>query len=189
MRKAVFIDRDGTLIDERHFIGNPDDVRFIAGSEQALRTLHNLGYALVVVSNQSGVARGLLSISDVEAVNQRIMEILSSQGIEIDGIYYCPHYAGGSVAEYSIECDCRKPSPGMLLKAATELGLEIESSFVIGDKVSDVELGFNSGSTAILVLSGYGKKSVEKLKRKPAYIAENLLDAAMWIASLKATLQ
>jgi len=178
---AVFIDRDGTLIVDKGYLGDPEGVEFIPNAIEALRILNGLGYIVVVVSNQSGVARGFFTIQDVERVNQRVIELAEKSGARIDAIYYCPHYEGGIVEEYAISCNCRKPAPGLLFRARDELNIDLRGSFVVGDKEADIELAKNVGARGILVLTGYGHETLAQTKVKPDYIAKDILDAAEWI--------
>ncbi len=155
-KEAVFIDRDGTIIVEKGFLSEPDDVELIPGAVDAVAKLNSAGFAVIIVSNQSGVARGYFDEEAVRNVNARVEKIFSDNGAAIDAIYYCPHYIGGSVEEYALDCPCRKPKTGMVEKAVGELN--VIPAFVIGDRKSDIELGKNLKIPAILVLTGYGKE-------------------------------
>ncbi len=141
-RPAVFIDRDGTLIEDVGYPRDPDAVRLLQGAPEALRQLERLGFLLVLVSNQSGVGRGLVSPAEAEAVAARFIECLRAQGARLDAAYYCLHAPGEG-------CPCRKPAPGMLLRAAAELGIDLRRSFMVGDKPSDVEAGRRAGCRTI----------------------------------------
>lgn len=158
-RKAVFLDRDGTIIEERNYLSNPEEVRLIEGAPESILALSNAGYFVVMVSNQSGVARGLFGEREVRLVNDRVEEELKRFGAQLDAIYYCPHYEKGTVSRYAIACSCRKPQPGMGYQAAKDHGLELSESYMIGDKLSDVEFGRNCGmKNAILVRTGHGRQ-------------------------------
>ncbi|MDH4156697.1 MAG: HAD-IIIA family hydrolase [candidate division Zixibacteria bacterium] len=182
---AVFVDRDGTLIVEKHFLSEPDRVELEEGSIEALRVIRRLGYKLVIVSNQSGVARSLFDIAAVESVNRRLLEMLSARGIEVDGIYFCPHYESGSDRLYAIACNCRKPAAGMAEEAADQLGLELRRSYVIGDSIVDFGMGRVIGATPLLVRSGYGRQFEKRLfggdDPEGNNVFDNLLGAVKYI--------
>ncbi len=176
--RALFVDRDGTLIVDKHFLSDPNEIEFIDGSVDALRKAKQLGFRIVVISNQSGVARGLFDTSAVEKVNTRLVEMLAAQGVEIDAVYYCPHYADGEVAEFARECNCRKPAAGMIEEAAMQLGIDLRKSWVVGDKTDDLFLTFTSPVSSILVRTGKGD-GMEPLLRafcfeKESRVADNL---------------
>ncbi|MFH7339391.1 D-glycero-alpha-D-manno-heptose-1,7-bisphosphate 7-phosphatase [Streptomyces sp. KHY 26] len=145
-RPAVFLDRDGTLTEARHYPTRPSDLVLQPGIGPWLRTLREVhGAALVVVTNQSGLARALFTDRDLEAMHRRLRDELASVGVELDGIYTCPHHVDGVVPELARRCPCRKPEPGMLLRAATELRLDLARSWMIGDFATDVEAGHRAG--------------------------------------------
>ena len=157
MRKAVFLDRDGTVIEERNYLSGPEQVRLIDGAAEAVRALSEAGYLIVLVSNQSGVARGYFTEEDVQAVNRRVCSEIEKRGAGLDAVYYCPHYEKGSVAEYAVACGCRKPKAGMGIRAAAEHDIDLSESYMIGDKPSDIEFGRNCGMrNAFLVSTGHG---------------------------------
>lgn len=174
--RAVFLDRDGTVIVEVGYLSKPEQVQLVEGAPEALMKLRQAGFRLVVVSNQSGVARGYFTIEDVEAANSKMAELLMPHGIVFDAIYYCPHLDN---------CGCRKPDRGMVDRAVRELGVDPKKSFVVGDHLSDVGLALNAGSRGILVLTGHGADSFKELDQKPAFkphhIAKDLSAAAEWI--------
>jgi heptosyltransferase-2 len=176
--KAVFVDRDGTLIHDKNFISKVEDVEFIPGSIKAVKIFKDLDHKVVIVSNQSGIGRGILTKEIVDEVNEFILSQLRKEGLDVDGIYYCPHSPDDN-------CNCRKPNLEMVNRASSKLNLSLKNSWAIGDKLSDVMLGKNMGGKGGLVLTGYGKKEIEKIKQsssiKPDFVAENLLDAALWI--------
>jgi D-glycero-D-manno-heptose 1,7-bisphosphate phosphatase len=144
---AVFLDRDGTLIEDVGFPRDPQQVRLVDGAAAALRLLATANMRLVVVSNQSGIGRGLITVDEARSVHERFIGLIAGEGIVLDGTKYCPHPPEAG-------CDCRKPSPGMLLEAAEDLRLDLGRSFMIGDKVSDVEAGERAGCTTVLLGSG-----------------------------------
>lgn len=150
-RPAAFIDRDGTLIVEREYLADPDGVELLPGAADALRALAAAGFALVVVTNQSGIARGLYSEADFRAVQHRLETILAGHGVHLHAVYHCPHHPDITGA-----CDCRKPAHGLFLRAARDLGLDLAASVYIGDRLRDVTPGLALGGRAILVRTGYG---------------------------------
>lgn len=153
MRPAIFFDRDGVLIEDSHYVGSVAEVRLIPGAAEAVRRVQAAGYAAVVVTNQSGVARGLFPESQVGLIHTHIE---AETGLRFDRWEYCPHHTDGAVPEFTHDCDCRKPKPGMLLRAAAALGLDLSRSWMIGDRASDLDAGFAAGCKAILVRTGYG---------------------------------
>ncbi len=157
-RPALFIDRDGTLIVEKHFLDDPDLIEFERGAVEAIKRGREKGYKIVIVSNQSGVARGRFGIPTVERINARLLERLAAEGAPVDALYYCPHHPRGKVAEFAVSCGCRKPAAGMAEQAAVDLGLDLRRSYVIGDKADDVNLAAVFGGRGILVRTGYGLK-------------------------------
>ncbi len=154
---GLLVDRDGTLIVDKYYLADPDQVELIEGSAGALRAARSLGYKIIIVSNQSGVAKGYHTLDAVKQVNERLLQLLGAEGVQPDGVYFCPHHVSqGTVPEFSIECDCRKPSPGMAERAALELGLDLRKSVVVGDSQVDLGLGRVIGARPILVRTGYG---------------------------------
>ena len=173
--KAAFLDRDGTIIEEKDFIRTPDQIEFIPGSVDAIKTLRKLGYKIVIISNQSGIGRGILTEKMVTEVNRSFLKSLEDQGAPADGLYFCPHRPDDN-------CDCRKPRTGMIERAVRDLNLDLTDALVIGDKLADAKLGKNIGAKTALVLTGYGKGEAERLNAadssdQPDYVAENLLEA------------
>lgn len=177
-QKAVFVDRDGTLIHDRNFISKIEDVEFVPGSIKAVKIFKDMGYKVVIVSNQSGIGRGILTKEIVDKINEFMLSQLRKESLDIDGVYYCPH----SPEE---NCECRKPNLDMVNQVSSKLNLSLKNSWAIGDKLSDVMLGKNMGGKGGLVLTGYGKKELEKIKGssavKPDFVVENLLEAAVLI--------
>lgn len=150
-RRAAFVDRDGTIVVERDFLHEPDRVELIAGAATALRELRSAGYAVVVVTNQSGIGRGLFTLDDFWAVQRRLVKLLADAGARLDGTYLCPHYP-----EIDGSCECRKPGLRLFLQAAADLGLDLGASAYIGDRSRDVSPSLRLGGTGILVRTGYG---------------------------------
>jgi D-glycero-D-manno-heptose 1,7-bisphosphate phosphatase len=179
---AVFLDRDGTLNDDPGYLGDPEKVVLFPNTGKALSILKNeLNLKLVVISNQSGVARGLITTEDVERVNRKINEILDSDNVQIDAFYYCPYHPEFSTEE---ESRCRKPSPEMVISAAKDMDLDISKSYFIGDTPGDIECGINAGLKTILVKTGYGQESFYILQNEnkiPTFVAGDILEAAYFI--------
>ena len=151
LRPAAFLDRDGTIIAERNYISDPDDVLVLASAADGLRALRAAGFLLIVVTNQSGIARGLVTPEQYEAVNARMIELLRADGVELDAIYCCPHHP-----DFTGPCDCRKPGSGLYERAAREHRVDLSRSMYIGDKASDVTPANRLGGTGILVRTGHG---------------------------------
>jgi len=175
LKKAVFLDRDGTINEESEYLYKIEDCRFLPGVKEAVKLLNEAGYLVVVVTNQSGVARGYYSESDLEKLHQHMAKEFADSGARIDAWYYCPHHPDFH-AESAI-CDCRKPLPGMLLVAADELGIDLCSSWMVGDKSADMEAGLAAGCRSILVRTGYG--AVEAASAPAGVIAFDDLVAAV----------
>jgi D-glycero-D-manno-heptose 1,7-bisphosphate phosphatase len=164
-KAAVFLDRDGTIIEDADYLAHPDQVRLIPGAAAAVRRLNDLGISVVIVTNQSAVARGLASEADVVAVNDRLRALLAAAGAHVDGIYYCPHHPEIGEPPYRRVCDCRKPLPGLLQRAAHELGLDLAGSTMIGDNLRDLEAGAAAGCALLmLVRTGHGAADEAKAK-------------------------
>jgi D-glycero-D-manno-heptose 1,7-bisphosphate phosphatase len=163
--KAAFIDRDGNLIHETGYISDVKKIKFYARSFKALKLLKELGYKVIVVTNQSGVARGYFSENFVKTVHTHINEMLKKHGLKIDGFFYCPHHPKKAVLKkYLKDCDCRKPKIGMIKAAVKKFNIDLSRSFVIGDKLTDVHLGKNAKMRTALVLTGYGRRQKEIIK-------------------------
>ncbi|RME26659.1 MAG: HAD-IIIA family hydrolase, partial [Candidatus Zixiibacteriota bacterium] len=162
--RGLFVDRDGTLMVNKHYLGDPEQVELIPGAAEAVRTAQAAGFTVVVISNQSGVARGILTIEQVEATNRRLVESLAKEGAEPDAIYYCPHHPSeGHDPNFTRRCSCRKPGGGMAEAAAQTLGIDLRRSFVIGDSLDDMNLARVIGARGLLVRTGHGRATEEKL--------------------------
>ncbi len=179
----MFLDRDGTLIEEAGYLDRLERISIYPWTIDALRMLGRAGFRLIVVSNQAGVAKGMFDEAFVRETHRVLAERFAAGGARIDGFYHCPHFQEGSVERYRRACDCRKPKPGMLHQAAHEHGLDLQRSFMVGDKWSDLEAGAAVGARGALVLTGHGAREREKQdNRVPgAFIADNLMDATTWI--------
>jgi D-glycero-D-manno-heptose 1,7-bisphosphate phosphatase len=179
LRRAVFLDRDGTLNVDSGYVSRPQDVQLVKHAAAGAKLLADAGYMLVIASNQSGIARGILTGAQADAVDERLLALLAQRGATVQAVYRCPHLPAGSIAEFSIECDCRKPKPGMLVQAARELGIDLAASWMIGDGARDVEAGLAAGCRAIL-LSADG---VGALAGPRVFAAKDLIEAARLIAT------
>lgn len=168
-QKAVFIDRDGTLIEEVNFLSRLEDLRVFSYTKEAIQILKDAGFLIVVVTNQSGIGRRIFEESAMHEIHRQIQADL-----ELDAFYFCPHLPTDG-------CRCRKPNLGMIEQAAKDFPIDLENSWMIGDKAIDVETGFNAGIKTALVLTGYGAETAKELKRKPNVTAKNLLEAARLI--------
>ena len=167
--RYVVLDRDGTLNVEKRYLSDPAELELMPGVAEGLKLLQRRGFGLVVISNQSGIGRGIVGKEVVEAINARLRELLQRQGVKLDGIYYCPHSPEQN-------CSCRKPSPTMIYQAAEDLNFNPGESFVVGDKCSDVEMGKRANAVTILVLTGYGKE--QPMQERADFVAENFSQAA-----------
>jgi D-glycero-D-manno-heptose 1,7-bisphosphate phosphatase len=184
LRKAIFFDRDGTLLVEMGYLSHPSLVRPYYFTPEALRLAKGAGFFLVVVTNQSGIARGFLREGDLDAIHARMKTLLARDGAAVDAIYYCPHHPQGTVADYTARCDCRKPAPGMGRRAAGQHDIDLAGSYVVGDKMSDFRFGRNLGATSCLVRTGYGDAESLALIQsglKEADIFDNVLEATKYI--------
>lgn len=180
MKRAVFLDRDGTINEEKEYLYRIEDFEFIPGVPRAIRLLNEAGFFVAVASNQSGVARGFYTEEDVQYLHRHIAGELAKEGARVDAWLYCPHHPQGR-GSYALPCRCRKPLPGMLTEAARRFGIDLESSVMIGDKLADIEAGTAAGCRPILVRTGYGSAEEPSL---PAGIEvyDDLLAAAGMLA-------
>lgn len=174
MSKAVIMDRDGTVLKERHYLSDPDGIQIYKGVIPSLKKLVRNGWKLIIGTNQSGVARGYLTLKELGNIHDRLTTILQNHKVKIDKIFFCPHHPNEN-------CDCRKPKIGMLLKAAKKYRLDLKKCVVIGDKEIDIVWGKMAGTKTVLVLTGYGKKAVRTLRTKPDHISSSLPYAIQWI--------
>ncbi|MBV8459832.1 MAG: HAD family hydrolase [Candidatus Eremiobacteraeota bacterium] len=149
--RAIFLDRDGTLNADSGYVAEPDDVRLEDNAAEGAAALEHAGFALVITSNQSGIARGFLTEVQADEVDARVQALLRERGVTITASYRCPHLPEGSVSRYAVECDCRKPKPGMLLRAARDLGIDLSRSWTVGDGARDVEAGLAAGTKTVRI--------------------------------------
>jgi D-glycero-D-manno-heptose 1,7-bisphosphate phosphatase len=184
---ALFLDRDGTIIEEAEYLASPEQVRLIPGAAEAIARLNALGIPVVVVTNQSGVARGYFSEAQVAEVHAHLDWLLAKSSAHIDRYYVCPHHPREGVSAYRRDCDCRKPQPGLLLRAAAEMHLELGKSCVIGDKLTDLDAGARAGCRTILVRTGYGVSHEEEARTRDVRllgVADSLAEAVeLWLRS------
>ncbi len=184
MQPAVFLDRDGVLIEEVYYLSEVSQVRLLPGAAQAVARVNRLGVPVVVVTNQAGVARGKFTEERVREVHAFLDLLLHRHCARVDRWYYCPHHAEATVAAYREACTCRKPGPGMLRRAAAELGLDLERSLLVGDKVSDLEAGAAAGCATILVRTGHGAtvraKELDRERLRLAGVVPDLGAALAW---------
>jgi D-glycero-D-manno-heptose 1,7-bisphosphate phosphatase len=186
-KSAVFLDRDGTLTEEVGYVNHPSRLRLLPRTAEALRCLNRGGVPAVMVTNQSGVARGYFSEEVLAAVNAVLVDQLEHEGAVLDGVYVCPHHPVEGTPPFRADCDCRKPKPGLLHRAAADLDLDLARSWMIGDKPSDVLVGQRVGAQTVLVLTGYGRGEWEYRRGSfpvpPDHVAGDLLDAIRIIES------
>ena len=183
MERAVFLDRDGTIIEQVNYLYECSQVKFPPKSGEAIKLLNENGFKVFVITNQPGVARGYFTEEAVKEVNRYIEEYLSKEGATIDRFYYCPHHPEGTIEEYTKECDCRKPKPGMIEEAAGEFGIDLRGSFVIGDRLIDVDAGQRAGCRTILLGDKGSPGGVEETTLTPDYVAADLYEAVKWLIS------
>jgi len=185
VRPAVFIDRDGTVTEQRGYINHINRFIILPGAGKAISLLNKHNWIVVVTSNQSGVARGYFPIELVDEIHELMKRELAKDNAYVDGIYFCPHHPDGVLPEYSRECSCRKPGIGLIKKARSELSIDMERSYAIGDRWLDIEFAHNANLPGVLVLTGYGRGDLEYIvphkQIKPTFVAEDLLRAVKWI--------
>ena len=177
-RAAIFLDKDGTLIEDVPYNVDPERIRLLPGAIEGAAALHAAGYALVVITNQSGVARGLFVEGALALVEGKVRALLAAGGVPLAGFYWCPHHPEGSLAPYAVACDCRKPAPGLLRRAANDLGLDLARSWFAGDILHDIEAGRRAGCRTVLILNGNETEWHVSPERWPHHIAGDLAEAA-----------
>lgn len=184
-RSAVFLDRDGTLNEQMGYINHLCRFHLLPGVAQAIRSLNEAGLPVVVVTNQSGLARGYFPESLLDEVHIEMHRLLALEGARLDGLYVCPHHPEAKEDRFRLDCNCRKPQPGLLERAARDLGLDLRRSYMVGDRWSDLRCGAAVGATTVLVLTGYGRGDAAWVGPgqavQPDHVAEDLAGAARWI--------
>jgi histidinol-phosphate phosphatase family protein len=181
--RAVFLDKDGTVVEDVPYNVDPARIRLVPGAREGLRALHRAGYRLAVVSNQPGVARGCFPEAALAAVGHRLAQLLADFGVPLAGFYYCPHHPAGSVPGYAVACGCRKPAPGLVLRAARDLGVSLGESWLIGDILDDVEAGRRAGCRTVLIDNGNETEWQLTPGRCPHHAVADLAEAARIILS------
>jgi D-glycero-D-manno-heptose 1,7-bisphosphate phosphatase len=185
LRPAVFLDRDGTINVEKDYLFRAEDFEFIPGAPDAIKALKDAGYLVVVVTNQSGVARGYYTLEDVNLLHEYIQAEIGKHGTSIDAFYLCPHHPTKGVNEFARECECRKPKPGMLNRASEDLQIDLARSIMIGDKLADIEAGEAVGCQPLLVLTGYGEQTRKKIVVDNCKVFDHIGLAANYVCELK----
>ena len=184
-RPAVFLDRDGTINEQMGYVNHLSRFQLLPGVARAIRSLNEAGLPVVVVTNQSGLARGYFPESLLDQVHAELHRLLAEEGAHLDGLYICPHHPEAREERFRLDCDCRKPRPGLLERAAAELGLDLGRSYMVGDRWSDLRCGAAVGATTVLVLTGYGRGDAAYVGPgqtvQPDHVAEDLEAAARWI--------
>ena len=175
--RAVFLDRDGTLIVEKNYLSDPDDIELIPDAIEALNMLADSGFKLILVTNQSAIGRGMFDLARLDEIHARFEHLLAQGGARLDGIYFCPHHPDD-------DCECRKPKTGMVRQAAREFDVDADRSFMIGDNLADIELGRNMNGQSLLVRTGYGTVLERERVAEPDYVVDDVLSAAQLICGL-----
>jgi D-glycero-D-manno-heptose 1,7-bisphosphate phosphatase len=176
-RRAVFLDRDDTIIRDKNYLDDPDEVELLPGAAEAIRLLNDHGIPAIIVTNQSGIARGLFDVERLDLVHLKLMNLLAERHAAVDGIYFCPHHPQGSVKKFAVSCSCRKPEPGLLLQAAQDFGLDLAGCYMVGDKPLDSETIHRVGGKGVLI----GEPTGDEPPAVPDYRAQDLLHAVQWI--------
>lgn len=185
MNRAVFLDRDGVITQEPpHYAHELSQLKLIPKSADAIRLLNENGFVVIVASNQAGIAHGYYREEDAILFHQAMKENLAKEGAYIDAIYYCPHHPEAKIERYRVDCNCRKPKPGMLTRAESELNIDLKQSFIVGDKLSDIEAGKRAGCKTIMVRTGYGVEELKSNEIDCDYVANDLHDAVQHILYL-----
>jgi D-glycero-D-manno-heptose 1,7-bisphosphate phosphatase len=181
VRRAVFLDRDGTLIEEIGYLDRLDRISVFPYSIDAVRQLNRAGFAVIVITNQAGVARGFFTEEFVGETHRHLASVFAEGGATIDGFYYCPHHPDGKVDVYRRRCECRKPQSGLLRQAAEEHQLDLARSFAVGDREHDLQAGAAVGAAPVLVRTGYGSRNEDAAHGSGAVVTDNLMAAVAWI--------
>ncbi len=185
LRPAVFLDRDGTINEQMGYINHICRFQLLFGAAEAIKKLNDAGIPVVIISNQSGLARGYFPETLLDEVHEKMRGLLAEKGAHVDGIYFCPHHPEAKEKRFRAVCNCRKPKPGLVLEAAKQLDLDPERSYVVGDRWSDIKTAANCGARSVLVRTGYGRGDEQYIgpqqEIQPDYIAEDLMAAVQWI--------
>ncbi len=191
MQPAVFLDRDGTINEQMGYVNHPSRFILLPGAARGIRLLNQAGFLAIVVSNQSGVARGYFPIELVHEVHERMRRDLAVSGAGVDGVFFCPHHPNGTVAEYAVACTCRKPKPGLVRQAEARFRIDRARSYVVGDRVSDLELAHRCGLKGVLVETGYGRGDrlyvLPGSPAQPVHVVPDLEAAVRWILAQEGT--
>jgi histidinol-phosphate phosphatase family protein len=179
--RTVFLDKDGTLVEDVPYNVDPELIQLAPGALEGLKALHAAGYRLIVVTNQSGVARGYFPESALSKVVERLRGLLAQAGVPLEGFYYCPHHPDGVISGYTVDCFCRKPAPGLVLRAAAEVGADLKDAWIVGDILNDVECGRRAGVRTILIDNRNETEWMLSPHRQPHFIAADLQEAAQII--------
>jgi D-glycero-D-manno-heptose 1,7-bisphosphate phosphatase len=186
-KPAVFLDRDGTINEQMGYINHTCRFKLLPGAAKAIKKLNDADIPVVVISNQSGLARGYFPEELLVSVHEKMNKLLAEAGAHVDGIYYCPHHPEAKEERFRAACNCRKPKPGLVLQASEEMGLDPKRSYVVGDRWSDIKTAANCGATSILVRTGYGRGDEQYIgphqEIQPDFKADDLLEAVAWILS------
>jgi D-glycero-D-manno-heptose 1,7-bisphosphate phosphatase len=193
LQPAVFLDRDGTITPEIGYIVDPAELTLLPGAVDAVKNLRSAGFKLILITNQSAVAREMMDIKTLETINKKLMDLLEAEGTTLDGLYYCPHHPTEGKTKYTRVCECRKPAAGLFLRAADENAIDLKKSYLVGDKLADISMAPALGAKGILVKTGYGRKELELITEnisqdsepyyEPDFIADDISVAAEWIIS------
>jgi len=178
------LDRDGTIIEDIGYLSDTCQIRILPGAAEAIRLLNNNGFKVIIVTNQAGVARGYFTESRANEINERLLQLLADRGSIVERIYYCPHHIEGIIEKYKKECNWRKPNPGMIEEATREYDLDIKNSFMVGDKISDMEAGHRAGCKTIVVGGSINHQELEVLSQSVDHIATDLFEAVKWLVHL-----
>ncbi len=178
-KAAVFLDRDDTIIRDKGYLSDPEGIEILAGVPEAIRILNSRSIPVIVITNQSGIARGFFDEETLRTIHKRLLALLREQGAVIDAIYYCPHLSEGAVRKYAIACTCRKPDTGMLIQAARDFGLDLPSCFMVGDKPEDIEVIHRVGGKGVFMSTGKHHDTGHRAD----FIAHDLIQATQWILS------
>ena len=178
-QRAIFLDRDGVINKEVNYLSDPEDFILIEGTIEALKLLKQKGFLLIVITNQAGIARGFFDEKTLGSIHKKMEDLLNQENIFLDKIYYCPHHP-----DFTGECNCRKPKPGMIFNAKDKFNIDLSESYLVGDTLNDIETGHNANCKTVLVLTGYGREERKKINNiKPDFIFNNLYDFAKKIIS------